>query len=253
MHFLSPPLQRSSTPKPLVGVLCSNDFHDRPVQSVATRFIDPLTQIAGVDVLLVPAISAAIDAVSVAARLDGLLLTGSRSNVAPSAYGVAEDGNNLDRDRDTVAFALSSELIARDKPVFGICRGLQEINVLFGGSLRTDVADRHQHPQSSRIAFEHWFGHRHEVRLSPDGVLRGGGPERIEVTSVHEQGIDRLGSDLRVEAVDVEDALIEAVVGTSAPVLAVQWHPECDAQRCEVSRRFFHLFGTAAAHGGLAA
>ncbi|QIK79539.1 gamma-glutamyl-gamma-aminobutyrate hydrolase family protein [Sphingomonas piscis] len=249
--FAQPPA--SSASKPLVGVLCSNDFHERPVQSVATRFIDPLTHVSGVDVLLVPAISAAIDPKSVASRLDGLLLTGSRSNVAPSAYGGKGEVANLDPDRDAVAFALAAELIDRGKPVFGICRGLQEINVLFGGSLRADVAHGHQHPDSRALAFEHWFGHRHDVQLSRNGVLHAGGPERIQVTSVHEQGVDRLGADLRVDAVAAEDGLIEAVVGTSAPVLAVQWHPECDAHRCGVSRRFFELFGRSAAGGGLAA
>ena len=70
-----------------------------------------------------------------------------------------------------MAFALASELIELGKPVFGICRGLQEINVLFGGTLRRDLGEGHQHPSSDVLEFEEWFDHRHSVRLLPGGLL----------------------------------------------------------------------------------
>ena len=124
-----------STARPVIGVLCCNEMADRPVQSVASRFIVPLSRWAGATVLLVPAISEASDAAAIAGRLDGLLLTGSRSNVAPHRYSEDWDAGPLDEERDEVALALAGHMIEAGRPVFGICRGLQEINVLFGGTL----------------------------------------------------------------------------------------------------------------------
>jgi len=237
--------------KPLVGVLCCNEFLDRPVQSVATRFVEPLVSIAQVDVLLVPALPDTVDVRSLAARLDGLLLTGSRSNVAASAYGQQSSCSNVDLKRDRMAFALATELIEAAKPVFGICRGFQELNVLFGGSLRADVSAVHCHPEASSVDFERLFTHRHRVHVLPGGLLAetAAEPRQIEVNSVHEQGIDRLGNGLRVEAISHGDGLIEAISTTSggAAVLAVQWHPEWETGTCETSRTFFEKLGAAAA------
>ena len=247
------PCARASGPiRPLVGVLCCNEFLDRPVQSVATRFVDPLVGISGVDVVLVPALPDVVDIVSLSRRLDGLLLTGSRSNVSPSAYGRNQIGApNLDLKRDRMAFALATELIEAAKPVFGICRGFQELNVLFGGSLRPDVAGLHRHPEGDEVAFDRLFSHRHSVEVLPGGYLACGesSPRVIEVNSVHEQGIDQLGRGLRVEAVAQDDGLIEAISTTvgGAPVLAVQWHPEWESGSCRTSHAFFEQLGAAAA------
>lgn len=237
--------------RPLIGVLCCNEFLDRPVQSVATRFIEPLTTIAQADVLLVPALPDMVDVSSLAARLDGLLLIGSRSNVAPAAYGRQSGCSNLDLKRDRMALALASRMIEAGKPVFGICRGFQELNVLFGGSLRADVAHLHRHPEASHVEFERLFTHRHRIEILPGGLLAGGAAEplHIEVNSVHEQGIERLGNGLRVEAVSHGDGLIEGISSSTcgATVLAVQWHPEWEAGNCAASRTFFEQLGVAAA------
>jgi putative glutamine amidotransferase len=140
-------------------------------------------------------------------------------------------------------------MIEACKPVFGVCRGLQELNVLFGGTLRTDLADAHKHPEADDIPFEDLFGHHHSVDLVGGGMLAPGSSMRIAVNSVHEQGIDRLGAGLKVEAVESGGDLVEGFSSPAcgAPVLAVQWHPECDADHCSVSRGFFELLGTAAA------
>lgn len=237
--------------RPLIGVLCCNEYLERPVQSVATRFVEPLVSIAQVDVLLVPALPDTLDVRSLAARLDGLLLTGSRSNVAASAYGQLSGCSNVDLKRDRMAFALATELIEDAKPVFGICRGFQELNVLFGGSLRADVAPLHRHPEASSANFDRLFTHRHSVDVLPGGLLAGSavGPRQIEVNSVHEQGVDRLGNGLRVEAISHSDGLVEGISSTDggATVLAVQWHPEWETGTCGTSRRFFEKLGAAAA------
>ena len=134
--------------RPVVGVLCCNEVADRPVQAVASRFVEPLARLAGATVLLVPAMPDTTDVATLTAILDGLLLTGSRSHVAPWRYGGPglPAGQGVDEARDEVALALAGGMIEAGKPVFGICRGLQEINVLFGGSLcaAADPA-RHHH------------------------------------------------------------------------------------------------------------
>lgn len=123
--------------KPLIGVLCCNERLQRPVQTVASRFVEPLSHISDAVVMLVPAIAGAVDIAQLAGRLDGLVLTGAQSNVAPSRYASGSEAQvgRSDDERDEVALALAGRMIDMGRPVFGICRGLQEINVLFGGTL----------------------------------------------------------------------------------------------------------------------
>ena len=235
-------------PRPIVGVLCCNEVNDRPVQVVATRFVAPLSRFSGATVVLVPAVSDTADIAALTGMLDGLLLTGSRSNVAPGRYGGAPlpAGQRTDPDRDEVALTLSDKMIEAGKPVFGICRGLQEINVLFGGSLSTDACQGRHHRGSWDGCFDELFGHCHDVELNDAGLLaKATGRTRISVNSVHEQGIDRLGGGLSIEAIASDDGLIEAISARpcGADVLAVQWHPEWDVARSAESRAFFALVG----------
>ncbi|QQV78282.1 gamma-glutamyl-gamma-aminobutyrate hydrolase family protein [Sphingomonas aliaeris] len=236
-------------PRPVVGVLCCNEAIDRPIQSVATRFVAPLSRFSDATVVLVPAVTEAVDIASMALILDGLLLTGSRSNVSPDRYGgpPLPAGQQVDPQRDAVALALADRMIKAGKPVFGICRGLQEINVLFGGTLSTEACHGRHHRGSWDGCFEDLFGHCHDVELNDAGLLATAtGRHRMSVNSVHEQGIDRLGGGLSVEAVAADDGLIEAVSARpcGADVLGVQWHPEWDVDRSAQSRAFFSLVGT---------
>lgn len=234
--------------RPLIGVLCCNEYSDRPVQAVASRFIEPLGSISDAAVLLVPALPNSLDVQAIAATLDGLLLTGSRSNVAAERYGGSRNEGLLDPDRDEVAFRLAGLMIERGKPVFGICRGLQELNVLFGGSLCDLESEHHQRDLAPSMPYQELFEHMHDIDLLPGGMLaeRGNG-RRISVNSVHLQGIDRLGEGLSVEAVSSLDGLVEAFSARpgGAPVLAVQWHPEWNGAQCATSRTFFELIGGA--------
>ncbi|HJO64822.1 MAG TPA: gamma-glutamyl-gamma-aminobutyrate hydrolase family protein [Sphingomonas sanguinis] len=234
--------------KPIIGLMCGNEVAKRPIQAVATRFIDPLVRLCGASVVIVPAIPEAVDTVMMADMLDGLLLTGGRSHVAPAQYG---DGATLapsasDPQRDSVALALAGRMIDRGKTVFGICRGMQEINVLFGGSLTCLGGLQRHHRGSWDSDYESLFDHHHAVDLMAGGVLAGRSTQRrVQVNSVHQQGVDRLGYGLVVEARDAEDGLIEAfrAPGCDADVLAVQWHPEWDIATCGVAQGFFSLMG----------
>lgn len=236
--------------KPVIGVLCCNEIAERPIQAVASRFIEPLVRFSEVTVLLVPALIDTFDAEAIGDRLDGLLQTGARSNVAAHRYGGATDGEGgvLDEQRDEVALALAGHMIEIGRPVFGICRGMQELNVLFGGTLHDTGDGGHHHPAGDEAMFADLFDHRHEVELAQGGRLeRAAGARNMQVNSVHRQGVGRLGSGLAVEAVAREDGLVEAFSGRGCggDVLAVQWHPEWDTARCAASRAFFSIVGSA--------
>jgi putative glutamine amidotransferase len=223
-------------------------------QAVMTRYVDAATRYADVAALLVPALPELMAADEVASRLDGLLLTGSPSNLSPARYGQSDAAASapgpFDPGRDDTTAALIKAMTSQGKPVFGICRGLQELNVAFGGTLRRDmnVADellRHHAPDD--VSFDDMFAHLHDVDLVEGGILhRETGAARITVNSVHFQGIDRLGDGLTVEA-RAPDGVVEAFstrIG-SALVMAVQWHPEWRPAENPQSQAFFRLLGRA--------
>lgn len=237
------------TRRPVVGLMCCNEFAQRPVQAAATRFIAPLRDIAGAAVVLVPALSDAADIAVLSETLDGLLLTGSRSHVDPARYGgdATLAPAQIDAGRDEMALRLSAAMIEEGRPVFGICRGFQEINVLFGGTLSSDVCHGRHH-RGSGLPYAEQFDHHHAIDLTDDGALAGAaGCRRAVVNSIHEQGVHRLGTGLRVEAVASDDGLVEAISARpcGGDVQAVQWHPEWNVDTCEPSRAFFRLFNQA--------
>jgi putative glutamine amidotransferase len=238
--------------RPVLGITCCNrQVGSEIAQAVIDRYVRAAMTWADASALLAPAIPELIDVRDVAARLDGLLLTGSPSNVETARYGeVAPDAAGpFDPGRDAVALGLIEAMIAQGKPVFGICRGFQEINVAFGGTLARDVgageALAHHAPDDADL--EAMFSHTHEVALAPGGILaQASGQGRMTVNSVHYQGVGRLGRDLAVEA-RAPDGLVEAVSARigGAPVLAVQWHPEWRTQEDVASQLVFRLLGRA--------
>jgi putative glutamine amidotransferase len=237
-----------STRRPVVGIMCGNEAAERPVQAVATRFLEPLVRFCDASVLLVPAHRDAVDTRAMSTVLDGLLLTGGRSHLSPRRYGDNDspEPETVDPERDFVALALAERMIAAGKPVYGICRGLQEINVLFGGTLSAIAHPPRHHRGAWTGDYDALFRHRHAVELTDGGVLaRISGRRRLKVNSVHQQGVSRLGGGLLVEAVAADDGLVEAVRAPAcgADVLAVQWHPEWDVAHCAGSRGFFTAFG----------
>jgi putative glutamine amidotransferase len=232
--------------RPVLGIICcTRTVGVEPAQAVMNRYVAAAMRHADCAALLVPALPDLMGGEEVVDRLDGVLLTGSPSNVQPSLYGEAHKGEPpFDPGRDAMMVALVKAVLARGKPLFGICRGLQEINVALGGTLARDVRDHHA---PDDVGFMAMFDHRHDVALMPGGVLaRAHGRQALSVNSVHYQGIARLGEGLAVEAV-APDGMVEAVSAQlgAAPVLAVQWHPEWTATSDPDAATFFHLLGRA--------
>ena len=226
-------------------VLGQHPFH------VAGRKYAEAVRLAGCLPLVVPSIAPdEIDDVLDAA--DGVLLTGSPSNVHPVHFGeeVHDDALPLDPERDRWTLPLIPQVLARGIPLFAICRGFQEANVALGGSLHQavhEVPGQRDHRGAKDAAPEVTYGVAHPVDVMPGGVLeRVLGQRRFEVNSVHGQGVNRLASGLRVEA-RAPDGLVEAFSAPDAPAfnLCVQWHPEWQAATNPVSRRLLEAFGDA--------
>jgi putative glutamine amidotransferase len=236
--------------RPVVGIICCNrSFGSDIAQAVMNRYVVAAMRHGDVSALLIPALPDLVSVHDVMARLDGLLLTGSPSNVAPAQYNDSDTGDGpFDTARDEMMLRLVETVRGR-KPLFGVCRGFQEINVAFGGTLRRDTsaeATTLKHHAPDGVGFDAMFDHRHDVRLSQNGLLhKHFGAESLAVNSVHYQGVATLGQGLQVEAT-APDGLIEAVSSQDgAPVLGVQWHPEWDALRNPQSQIFFALLGRA--------
>jgi len=242
------------TARPVLGIVaCTRTVGVEPAQAVMNRYVTAAMRHADAAALLIPAVPELMRADEVVARLDGVLLTGSPSNVDAARYGEgdADDADGpFDRPRDAMTADLIAAMTAAGKPVFGVCRGFQEIVVAFGGKLRRDTSRspgllRHHAPDG--VPFDAMFAHEHAVSLIPGGILHGAyGRPGLQVNSVHYQGAGRLGGGLAVEAV-APDGLVEAVSRQTggAPVLAVQWHPEWHTGDNPDSQTFFHLLGRA--------
>jgi len=242
-----------TTQRPVLGIIsCNRVIEGQAAQAVMTRYLNSALAYADAAALLVPAMPELMQAREVAPRLDGLLLTGTPSNLDPKAYGeIVDDAPGpFDPARDTMTAALIDAMLELGKPVFGICRGFQELNVAFGGTLRRDMAAhpdliRHHAPDES--SFDEYFEHIHPVALKQGGVLeRAYKRDELDVVSVHYQGVDKLGAGLTIEAT-APDGVVEAISAevNGAPVLAVQWHPEWKAHENPESQVFFKLLGRA--------
>ena len=246
--------------RPVVGVIgnayrIENRF---TTQMVGERNLRAVAEVAGAQPLMFAGSPDITDIGALLDAVDGVVLTGARANVHPTRFGTEPDTRHEHNDihRDDLALALSEACVARGVPLFGICRGLQEMNVAFGGSLHPEIRDlpgrmNHRmprletgeiHPDPNVI-----FADRHEVSLVPGGafakILRC---ETIRVNSLHGQGILEPGERVVVEGV-AEDGTIEAIRIADAPgfALGVQWHAEYDPQRNPVNRALFLAFGEA--------
>ena len=242
--------------KPLVGITCCN----KAIGEYATRnhaasdaYVRATDRVVGAAPVLVPANGERADIETLVAKLDGLILTGSRSNVDPSLYGgpAHPAGTPVDPKRDAVTMALIRAAIAHRLPVLAICRGFQELNVALGGTLHQRLQDLpgrldHSAPRSPDAAVR--VAKRHSVTLAPGGTLRRllAPRDTVMVNSLHNEGVDRLAPGLSVEAT-APDGTVEAVRVTEAPgwTLGLQWHPESDAEIDAASRAIFSAFGEA--------
>ncbi len=243
----------SSKNKPVVLVpACNRPIGEHAFHVAGKKYVDAV-RLAGALPLIVP--SAAPEELDALLDLaDGVLLTGSASNVHPSHFdeAVRDPSLPLDPTRDAWTLPLIPKVVARGMPLFAICRGTQEANVAFGGSLHQAVQDvgpyaDHRAPSGQPAAVQ--YGPAHEVEVLPGGVLAGLlGQTRFTVNSVHGQAVSRLAHGLRVEA-RAPDGLIEAfsVIDATGFNLCVQWHPEWQAADNPVSMQLLTAFGAACA------
>ena len=223
-----------------------------PFHMVGEKYARAVLDAAGAAPLLIPSLADELGLDELLQRLDGLLFTGSPSNVEPHLYEGAPSapGTLHDPARDATTLPLVRKAVRAGVPVFGICRGFQEMNVAFGGTLHQrlhEVPGHLDHRDDETQPLEVQYGPAHDVTLEPGGVLHSlAASDRIQVNSLHNQGIDRLGAELAVEA-RAPDGVIEAFRVRDAQrfALAVQWHPEWKVMSNPFSRALFAAFGQA--------
>jgi putative glutamine amidotransferase len=239
------------TSRPVLGIICCTRMIGKAsAQAVLDRYVTAAMKYADTNALLIPALPDLSDAGDIVARLDGLLLTGSPSNVEPQRYGDAEGDGPFDPARDEMVLRLVDSAASRMAPIFGVCRGFQELNVALGGTLRRDtsaVSAPFKHHAPAGASYDEMFDHRHEVSLVPGGILaRAYGETALSINSVHFQGVAKLAPSLTVEAL-APDGLVEGFSSHQhgAPLVAVQWHPEWRTDDNRESQTFFKLLGRA--------
>ncbi len=241
--------------KPLIGISCCTKtfgIFGMPNHAASDTYVRATDQLVGAVPVLIPANGSRSEIETLLARLDGIMLTGSRSNVHPDLYGGPPhaEGTFEDPMRDGATLPLIRAAIAAAVPLLAICRGFQELNVALGGSLHQrlqDVPGRLDHSTPMQPTHRVRTGKAHSVRVTPGSWLhRVAGATEIAVNSLHNQGIERLAPGLVVEGV-APDGTIEAVRVGNAPGFAVgmQWHPEYDWDTDVVSRGIFERFGQA--------
>lgn len=246
--------------RPVVGVIGNAHLVDDrfAVQLVGERNLRATAEVANALPLMFAGLPGITDVGELLHAVDGILLTGARANVHPARFQVEPHPAHepYDEGRDDLALALIEACVARGVPLLGICRGFQEMNVAFGGSLHPEIRElpgriNHRmfrletgeiHPDPNVV-----FADRHDVTLVRGGVFaRMFGRETIRVNSLHGQGILEPGERVLVEGV-AEDGTIEAIRIADAPgfALGVQWHAEYDAQSNPINRALFQAFGAA--------
>lgn len=238
---------------PLIGVTaCSKQVGLHAYHISGDKYVRAVATAAKGLPLIIPSLGPLLEPTDILDGLDGLLFTGSPSNVEPFHYRgpASEPGTAHDPARDATTLPLIRAAIAAGVPVLGICRGFQEMNVAFGGSLYQKVHEvpgmlDHREDDSQPVDVQ--YGPAHAVRIVPGGVLAGLGlPGQIQVNSIHSQGVQHLAPGLRAEAT-APDGLIEAfsVVQGKAFALGVQWHPEWQVSSNPDYLAIFQAFGEA--------
>ncbi len=239
--------------RPLVGVAaCRKFIKPHYYHAAGEKYLTALVDAAALTPVILPALDQPAGFETILGCCNGILLTGSPSNVEPHHYdgGSSRPGTLHDPHRDATTLELIPAVIRAGIPLLGICRGFQEINVAYGGSLHQNVHEEdemHDHRENPDQPLEVQYGPAHEVELVPGGMLsRLCGRDRERVNSIHHQGIERVGRGLTVEA-RAPDGLVEAFTVTGAPgfTLAVQWHPEWRPGDNPFYSSLFQAFGSA--------
>ena len=238
--------------RPSVGLVCDHRrIGKHPFHMAGEEYIAALRDGAGALPLLIPALDPPLTPEDILASVDGLLFSGSPSNVSPRHYGgqPARKGSLEDERRDSTALPLLRAAVEAGKPVLCICRGFQELNVALGGTLHQavhEVPGRFDHREKG-TALDEQYGPAHPVAVAEGGLLARIVPRRsFEVNSLHGQGVDKLAPPLHADAA-APDGQIEAVSmpGAKGFLLGVQWHPEWRWAENDISRAIFAAFGAA--------
>ena len=241
--------------RPVIGIISNTHVinDDYEVHAGGKLNFSAVAQAADCLPIMVPSDPSVAQVADLMEACDGFLLTGGRPNVHPEEYGEAETEahGQFDRQRDQLVLPLVRAVIERGQPLFGICRGFQEINVALGGSLYPEIRDlpgRMNHRMPPDGTLEEKFALRHAVSLTNDGPFaRILGATEVMTNTLHGQGLKTVGQGVIVDGW-APDQTPEAIYVKDAPgfALAVQWHPEWQAAQDPVSRPLFQAFGEAA-------
>lgn len=236
--------------KPVLGYICCSRIlnNNRPAQAVTEQYLMGTIPYIDAIPMMIPSLPNFLDFDILAKKIDGLLLTGSPSNIAPNLYGEYEnDGiGPFDENRDNVSMKMCDAMLKIGKPVFGICRGFQELNVHFGGTIARDLSIEGRplkHHSKDGVNYDEMFAHSHDITLYGHlkEVLQ---KTTTKVNSVHFQGVKQLGDGLEILA-KAPDGIIESFYSEKkgGKVFGVQWHPEWDVKTNEDSAKIFDFMG----------
>lgn len=239
--------------KAIIGVPADRRTLDpHPFHMVGEKYLQALVDGADALPLIVPVLADRLDVDAILAQVDGVLLTGSPSDIEPHHYDgePSRDGALHDPERDALTLPLARRTLDIGMPLLAVCRGFQELNVVLGGSLHqhvNEVPGYHNHKENPDDSLDVQYGTSHPVTLVDGGLLSTlHGEASAIVNSLHGQGVKRLAEGVTVEAV-ADDGLIEAFTVDSAKsfALAVQWHPEWQVTDNSFSMEIFKAFGDA--------
>lgn len=242
---------------PLVGLPADRkQIGHHPFHAVGEKYLRAVVDAAEALPLVIPSLQPPLDLPALLTQLDGLMLTGSLSNIEPHHYSDEPSfpGNLHDPARDASTLGLIPQAIAMGLPILAVCRGFQEVNVALGGSLHQkvhEVPGCHDHRENTDEPVDSQYAPVHALHLAEGGLLRRiAGAAEVRVNSLHGQGIRTLGRNLVVEAT-APDGLIEAVRlereddGPAPFLLAVQWHPEWKVRENPFYLGIFQAFAAA--------
>ncbi len=243
-------------PLPIVAIPADlRHFETNLWQATPQQYVNAVVKGAGAMAIIVPALENGNDIDNLLDRVDGVLISGARSNVHPSLYGreATEADGPFDPARDATSLPLIRRAIERAIPLLAICRGIQELNVALGGTLASEIQDQpgiwdHRKPEHPDLDVA--YGIRQNVVIAEGTCLADVlGAGQVQVNSLHRQAISKTAPRLAVEAV-AEDGTVEAVSVIDAPAFAVgvQWHPEYWVETDGASAALFRAFGDAVRH-----
>lgn len=236
--------------RPIVAVMgCNKPLEGETATTVKFRYVDAVARFGECVPMIVPSLARMEDAGDIVTSVDAILLTGSTANIEPHRYKSDEDAYHpVDPARDTTSIALIKAAKHFGVPLFGICRGMQEINVALGGTLideRRSGEPKWSHHAPDHASLEEMFEHYHPAQVAPASFLnRLTGKQELQINSVHYQMVGELAPGLRVEAT-ADDGVVEAISSREADplIFAVQWHPEWKPETRQHDMAFWRNLG----------